>query len=285
VKKFFKIVIATVIFFAIAYNLTLFYVDANIKERIPKNVYNNCRKIWSARGIYSKRSEQNTIKSLQKAADAGYIGFEIDFYYDKHLNTFIISHDKPKKGKDGKLHYTLKNDKLLTLQEVFEKVGKNHYFWLDYKNLDRLSKEDSLKAVKRLQEISKIYDIKDRIYLEGCTPWHLKYYENAGFKTLLSFHPLPKSHPFHSLSSNFFKMVYFFSSSTALAMQYGKKENPKYTRTTAKNLKDIPQFIFHVPVDENLAKELMKNKDVRVLLMGRDKSVNFGYLNACKENK
>jgi len=284
VKKFLKIVIATILILMVAYNITLFYVDANIKNRVPKNVYNNCRKIWSARGIYDKRSEQNSLKSLQKAADAGYIGFEIDFYYDTHKDMFVVSHDKPKKDKNGELHYTLKDGKLLTLQEVFEKFGKDHYFWLDYKNLDRLSKEDSLKAVKRLQKISMVHNVKDRIYLEGCTPWHLKYYDKAGFKTLLSFHPLPKSSPFHSISSDFFKMVYYFSSSSALAMQYGKKENPKYSPITARNLKDIPQFIFHVPVDENLAKTLMKNKDVRVLLMGRDKSVNFGYLNNCKEN-
>jgi hypothetical protein len=80
-------------------------------------------------------------------------------------------------------------------------------------------------------------------------------------------------------------MVYFFSSSTALAMQYGKKENPKYTQTTAKNLKGIPQFIFHVPIDKNLVTTLMKNRDIRVLLVGRDKSVNFGDIDSCGKNR
>jgi hypothetical protein len=282
-KKIFKSIVGIILFLTLAYNITLYYVDANIDKRVPTNSYDNCHKIWSARGIYENKGEQNSIKSLTKATKAGYIGFEIDFYYDTNIDKFIVSHDKPKKDKNGEFHYTLKDGKLLTLQEVFEKLGKNHYFWLDYKNLDRLSKKDLPKAIKRLQEISKIYNIKDRIYLEGCTPWNLKYYDEAGFKTLLSFHPLPKSSPFHSISSNFFKMVYYFSSANSLSMQYGKADNPKYSDTTAKNLKSIPQFIFHTPVDKKLAYKLMQNRDIRVLLIGRDRSVDYGSINNCKE--
>jgi len=195
------------------------------------------------------------------------------------LNKFVISHDRPKKGKDGKLHYSLKDGKLFILQELFEKLGKDHYFWLDYKNLDRLNKQDSLKAIKRLEEIAKINNIKQRIYLEGCNPFKLNYYEKAGFKTLLSFHPLPSTSPFTSISSNFFKMVYYFSNATALAMQYGKLKTPKYNEATRKNLKGIPQFLFHVPTNDNLVKKLVKLKDIKVLLVGRDQSVNYAKFN------
>jgi hypothetical protein len=282
-KKISKTAIGSILFLTIVYHATLYYVDKNIKNRIPENTYNNCHKVWSARGIYEKRGEQNSIKSLTAAADAGYQGFEIDFYYDTLIDRFIVSHDKPKKDKNGELHYTLKDGKLLTLQEVFEKVGREHYFWLDYKNLDRLSLKETQQAIQRLNTISKIHNIKDRLYIEGCTPWHLSNYAKAGFKTLLSFHPLPQNSLFHSISSNFFKMVYYFSDANSLAMQYGKLNNPKYSDVTAKNLKGIPQFLFHVPVDINLAKKLMKNKDVRVILMGRDESVNFGSVNTCGE--
>ena len=34
-------------------------------------------------------------------------------------------------------------------------------------------------------------------------------------------------------------MVYYFSSSTALALEYGKLNDPKYTQTTKENLKNI----------------------------------------------
>jgi hypothetical protein len=280
-KNFMKKLAIIIAIFSILYNIILIYVDAHIENRVPKDIFDDCHKIWSARGIYSSVDEQNSLTSLSKAIKEGYIGFEIDFYYDIKSDRFIISHDRPKKDKDGNLHYTLKNGTLLTLKEVFEKVGEGHYFWLDYKNLDRISKEDSLKSIKRLEKISNIYNMKDRIYIEGSTPYMLKYYNEAGFKTLIACRPLPENYIFHSFSSNIYKIVYYFSTSSALAIQYGKLENPKYSKTTRKNFANIPQFIFHVPPNKELTYNLSKSKDVRVLLVGRDISVNFAKQNRC----
>jgi len=281
-KRSLKIVLGVIAIVAITYNITLYYVDYHMKQRInQKKSYHECHKIWSARGIYANKEEQNSIKSFSKAMKVGYKGLEVDFYYDTFLDKFIVSHDKPTKDKQGELHYNLKNSKLLTLQELFESLGENGYFWLDYKNLDRLNKEDTLKAIQRLEEITKIYHIKERIYLEGCNPFSLSLYENAGFKTLLSFHPLPEDSPFTSISSNFFKMIYYFSNTTALAMQYGKVDNPKYNKITERNLKGIPQFIFHVPTDKELIQNLIQKKDIKVLLIGKDQSVNFSYFDSC----
>jgi len=281
-KKIIKVLVSIVIILTIIYNATLLYVNNHINERLSHiDVINDCHKIWSSRGIYNSKKEQNSIESFQRAINSGYIGFEVDFYYDTTLDRFVISHDRPKKGKDGKLHYSLKDGKLFTLEELFTKLGKGHYFWLDYKNLDRLDSKDSKKAIQRLETISKINDIKPRLYLEGCNPFKLSYYEKKGFKTLLSFHPLPKSSPFTSLSSNFFKIVYYFGNSTAIAMQYGSKKNPKYNDITQQNLKGIPQFLFHVPIDEKLINKLTDMQDVRALLVGRDKSVDVASLNKC----
>ena len=41
-------------------------------------------------------------------------------------------------------------------------------------------------------------------------------------------------------------------------------------------------FIFHIPDDETLLKRLVKNDDVRVMLVGRDKSLNRSGINLCK---
>lgn len=282
IKKFFKWLFYFVIIVAIVYRVTLWYVDRHIEDRVAKKeVFSDYHKIWSSRGMYGGDIKQNSLESFAKAIDAGYIGFEVDFYYEPMYDRFVVSHDRAI-NDDGKPAYNLKDGKLLTLEVLFRTLGEGKYFWLDYKNLDRLNKVNTQKAIQRLDKISKTNHIKDRLYLEGCTPWTLNKYEDAGFKTLLSFHPLPKSHILTSLSSNFFKIVYYFSKSTALAMQYGKYDNPKYNKITQKNLKGIPQFLFHVPTDTTLLQNLVSLDDVRMLLAGRDESVDFTRLNTQK---
>ena len=61
---------------------------------------------------------------------------------------------------------------------------------------------------------------------------------------------------------------------SAVAIHYGSIDNPKYGEDTQRNLKGIPTFVFHVPNDTALLKKLAKNKDVRVLLVGRNISVD-----------
>jgi len=256
------------------YNGVLFYVEMHIDQKDHSKVYNDSHITWSARGIYDSYATQNSIDSFKKAFDAGYMGAEVDCYYDEYLDKFIVSHDR-KKVKDKKqYHYNLKQGKLLTLEKLFTTLGKNHYFWIDYKNLDRLHTKETLQAIKRLNKITNIYHLKERIYLEGSTPNHLQYYSDAGYKTLFAFGPLPNNHIFSSISSNIYKIVYYFYDLSAIAIQYGSIENPKYGEDSQRNLKGIPTFLFHVPNDTALLKKLTKNKDIRVLLVGRDLSIN-----------
>ncbi len=249
------------------------YVEQHMNEKNYSNVYNNPNIVWSSRGLYETSSEQNTMQSFKRAFDKGFIGVEVDCYYDVSLDKFIISHGQKKKS-DGTSKYALKNGKLLTLEEVFSTLGEGHYFWVDYKNLDRLNEEESKKSIKRLEKIGSLHNLKERIYLEGSTPNHLAYYSDAGYKTLFAFGPLRENHMLSSLSSNFYKMIFYFYDMSAIAIEYGSVENPKYGEKAEKNLKGIPVFLFHVPNETALLKELAKKEEVRVLLVGRDKSVN-----------
>lgn len=259
---------------ALTYNGLLFYVNSHIDEKDHSAVYNNPHIIWSSRGIYNSPKEQNSITSFKKAFDAGSMGAEVDCYYDVFLDKFIVSHDRTKKGEKGQYRYQLKDGEILTLEKLFTTLGKDHYFWIDYKNLDRLSTKETLKAIKRLNKISIIHNIKERLYLEGSTPNHLQYYADAGYKTLFAFGPLRENHIFASLSSNFYKIAYYFYDMSAVAIHYAEIDNPKYGETAQKNLKGIPTFVFHVPNNTSLLKKLAKNPDVRVILVGRDESVN-----------
>jgi len=274
-----------ILFFVLSYNGTLVYVNGNIFKKDRTDVYNDCSKVWSSRGLYTTYKEQNTITSIQKALDNGFKGVEVDFYYDIKSNSFIVSHNKPQKDSEGILHYVMKNGKLLTLEELFLSTSKEHYFWLDYKNLDRLSDEETKSAIEHLDDITKEGDLRERLYIEGSTPNTLEKYTNAGYKTLFAFQPLKADSIFSSISSNIYKIAYYFYNITAIAMPYGSVNNPKYSVQTQENLKGIPTFLFHVPDDEELLEKLISYEDVRVMLIGRDKSVNRAYITNCSKEK
>ena len=140
-KKFTKkrIALGIVVLIVVSYHALLTYVDHQLESRIYPNVFNECSKIWSARGLYNERSEQNSLLSMRRAFENGASGAEVDFHFDVELNQFIISHDHPKKDANGKYIYPKKSGKLLTLELFLSELANDKYFWLDYKNLDKLN--------------------------------------------------------------------------------------------------------------------------------------------------
>ncbi|MBT7044157.1 MAG: hypothetical protein HN977_02095, partial [Gammaproteobacteria bacterium] len=101
--------------------------------------YNGCHKVWTARGLYGNGIDQNSIESIGAAFDIGAEGVEVDVRYDKKMQDFIVSHDYP---------YNKKNGKILKLSELFDALGDNHYFWLDYKKLRHLNEEQTQQAIQ-----------------------------------------------------------------------------------------------------------------------------------------
>lgn len=263
-----------IVVFVITFEVLLTIANNNIEKKDFSSIYNNPYKVWSSRGFYESHDEQNSIKSIKKAFELGAKGVEIDFYYDVKMDKFIVSHSKPKKRDDGTLEYTLKHGKLLTLEDVFKAVGKDKYFWLDYKNLDRISTEQTKKAIKRLQSISSMNNIKNRLYIEGSDPFMVSLYTDAGFYTILGIHPLRSSNFFSKVVLNGYKIGYGLFNISAIAMPSGKKDELIYTDKTKKILKNIPIFLFHIPNDDKLLSKLVNDPSIRVMLVGRDKNIN-----------
>lgn len=264
------------------YNVISLYVDKNIAKNQYSNIYDNCHKVWSARGFYKNHAEQNSISSFSKAFSLGSVGAEVDLYFDVKTKRFIVSHDRPKKLANGELLYTEKEGSILTLNKLLTSVGKDHYFWIDYKNLDRLNDVETMSALERLSEITKFDAIKSRIYLEGSNPFILSKYTDAGFKTILGIHTPTESSLLASFALNVFKMVYYFNNITAFAMSYGLQEDPQFGDKAQKTLIGLPVFLFHVPDDESLINNLMEKEEVRALLAGRDLSLNRAGLSICR---
>ena len=282
-KRFFIILLLLLV---AVYNATVFYVDRQLQKRDYAGVYNNCHKIWAARGLYNSRAEQNTPQAMQRAFSLGAIGAEVDVHFDLKRRKFIVSHDHPKKNKDGELVYPLKNGSLLFLEDFLKEVGKDHYFWLDFKNLGAFNDEQTAIVIQRLQEITQFDNIKERLYIEGSNPLLMPKYTNAGFKTIFGIHPIRESLFASSFVINVYKLGYYFSNSTVIGMANGKYvDDPVYGKKTRESLKNIPLFLFHVPNDEKLLHELMQIDNVRVVLVGKDLSINRYNIDACGANQ
>ena len=277
-----KIFFVLVVSFIALYNLSIIYIDKNISQKKDKSLYAGCHKVWSSRGLYEIKAQQNSILSFQRAFSHGAQGAEVDFYYDVKSDRFIISHKKPKKDQNGTLVYTQKNGKILTLEELLQTFEKGYYFWLDYKNLDRISDAETTQAIKRLLSITQENNLRERLFIEGSNPLRLSDYTEAGFKTLLAVRPLPQDNILASISANLFKIGYYFSNVTALAIPYGEIQNPFYGQKSQEALHEVPVFLFHIPDDENLLYSLVKKEQVRVMLVGRDESKDRFYIDNCK---
>lgn len=284
IKKLSIVFFLIVLLIVVVYNATILYVEKNLQTNHYENIYDDCHKVWSARGFYNNHAEQNSISSFSRAFSLGSKGAEVDLYFDIKSERFIISHDRPKKSEKGELLYTEKEGSILTLEKLILSVGIEHYFWLDYKNLDRLSDENTAKAIARLSKITEFDSIKSRLYIEGSNPLILSKYTDAGFNTILGIHPSYEKNALSSVALNIFKMAYYFNNITAFAMSYGLVETPIYGSKAQKILKGIPVFLFHVPDDEELIKSLINKTEVRALLAGRDLSLNRADLNACGNN-
>ncbi len=276
--------LAIIIAVSVLYNFTIAQIDSELKSRNYEGVYDNCNKIWASRGLYNSHEEQNSITSMQNAFSHGAVGVEFDFYYDVASNTFIVSHGRPKKDSEGNLVYKKKENEILTVEKMLNTVGENHYFWFDYKNLDRLNEQETQKAIKKLLSITEFDSIRDRIYIEGSNPFILSSYTNAGFKTILGIHPLNDQTLFSSFVINIYKMGFYFSNISALAIQYGELNDSAYGPKAQQSLGSIPVFLFHVPDDDALLNQLIQNQNVRVLLVGRGESINRYDISNCSSN-
>jgi hypothetical protein len=265
------------------WNIAVWYVDDQLEKRDFSGVYDSCHKIWSSRGLYNTRDERNSITAFERAFGRGANGAEVDFHYDVKSDRFIISHGHPKKDANGDYIYPKKEGRILTLEALFKAAGEGHYFCLDYKNLEHLTAAETEQAINRLLSITEDEALRDRLYIEASNPLALSEYTDAGFKTILGIHPLNEKNIFSSVVVNAYKIAYCFNHITAVAMPYGSVENPVYGKRAEERFGAIPVFLFHVPAEELLLNDLMHKNSVRVILAGRDKSIDRFAINNCGE--
>jgi hypothetical protein len=106
-----------------------------------------------------------------------YRGMEIDVVYDAAADYFDVGH--PPAPSEG-----------ISLETMLGSVPgvREHYFWLDFKNLTEVNKE---AACARLVAIARKYDIVDRVVVESTNPRALTCFTDSGFYT--SYYLFPDS--------------------------------------------------------------------------------------------
>ena len=273
-KKFLLISIHGIVFAGIVVAIIFEVADYKLEQRSHTGVYNNCHKIWSARGIYESRQLQNSIQSINAAFRMDAKGVEIDMFYDSELNNYVVSHDYP---------YNLKNGSVLTLFELLNNLEQIEYIWIDFKKLRKLGKNQLRQAISRLEELSAMFDIKDKFYIEGGDPFNLHKFALAGFNTIFDIHPLPSSYALSGFMIGLYKVAYWLGGFSVIGLQYSDDGELTFDETMSERLESIPLFIYHVPENKQNLDRLLRLPNVRVFLVGRSLSKNRFATNACND--
>jgi hypothetical protein len=247
--------------------LTNGWVDYNLAQRTYVNVYDEPHKVWATRGLVTDGSDgspervRNSIASISYAFEQGARGTEVDAFYDPGMGRFVVSHGS---------NYKKRNGVLLTLDTLFDAVGEDGCFWLDWKKLRYLNRNQLQAALTRLKQVTDRGTLRDRVYVEGAAPFSLLAVRQADFQTLYDCSPMLDSNILSPVLVDVFKAVYFFGGFTVMGMQSGTKAQPVFGPNTRCLLRNIPMFIYHVPDDMEFLKELASFRNVRVIIIRQD---------------
>jgi len=261
----------------VSYEFVVAYAGFKLNQRQYTSELDDCFKVWATRGLVpnsliTPNAEPNSIASIQRAFDHNAKGSEVDIFYDIDMKQYVVSHDRNP--------YRLKNGKILTLGELFDATGDRGYFWLDFKKLRYLNKDQLTEAVQELERLTKNNRLKQRVYVEGGAPFNLFAYKKAGFKTIFDTDPPANDSLFTPLLANLYKTVFYFGGFSVIGMNYGEIDNPIYGPRMRDALGEIPVFVYHVIDDKKLLEELSSLSAVQVLL-ARDQSLDFFGVSAC----
>jgi glycerophosphoryl diester phosphodiesterase len=120
-----------------------------------------------------KDFEENSIESLSNAFQKGASGVELDVFYDQTLGKFVVSHDEPSDTKNGETLY---------LDTVFSSMGSRGFLGIDFKNL---TASNTAASGTRLLELFEIYNIGQKVFVEGGDPTTLRRFASSRIKTVL----------------------------------------------------------------------------------------------------
>ncbi|MBT05834.1 MAG: hypothetical protein CMM32_02835 [Rhodospirillaceae bacterium] len=134
-----------------------------------ENSYFSQTRVWAHQGGSAKEFLPNSPEAVAAAFRSGFDGVELDIYFDRELDTIILSHDKP---------YVKQNGALVTLNEI--SPPSNGWFWLDLKNLSELKSKD----IRRFAELLSQLGFAERTLVESTAMRQLIYLDIQGVQTI-----------------------------------------------------------------------------------------------------
>ena len=215
-----------------------------------------CQKVWAHRG-YVGDGDENSLRSVQAAFQRGAVGVEIDILYDHALGDFVVSHDAP---------YTLFDGKPLLLETVLQHYGAAGFFWLDAKDLRKLSPLAARRATQRLADLLHRYQLSERALVESRSALYLAWLANKGIYTsyLISHNDQKYSAVVYQLNTRLMKLGYALGGLGAISMN-----DYRYTPTTAATFGKVAVLLSTVN-DARALKSWAAYPTVKVILSDED---------------
>ncbi len=224
--------------------------------RSPDFVFPTCRKVWAHRG-HAATGGENSPQAVAEAFRRGAAGVEIDVLYDPELGDFVVSHDRP---------YTLFDGRPLRLESVLSAAPRHGLFWLDAKDLRKLSPWTAHQATRRLGALLERHGLTGRAFVESSQPLYLFWLRHQGVHTSYAVSPNDRKlgAPLYWLHAAFMKLAYAFAGADAVSMNAAR-----YTPVTAATFDEAAVLLSTVN-DAGLLRHLSTLPAVKVVLTDDD---------------
>lgn len=164
--------IGFIVFASLVVTVTFISLMVHIKflnKKATTTFFNDSsNKMWAHHG-FSKVGESYHKNNIELAFKQNVKGVELDLFYDKNINSFMVVHDESEKD-------TLILNQLLTEIKVKKK------FWFDLKNL---KKENTSEIISLLQSINQKHQLNNNFIVESKNAKELNKLTKAGIFTSL----------------------------------------------------------------------------------------------------
>jgi hypothetical protein len=225
-------------------------------SRAPAFPFPACHKVWGHRG-HAASGGENSLQSVQSAFERGATGVEIDILFDRELDDFVVSHDRP---------YTLFDGKPLKLETVLSRHTGAGSFWLDAKDLRKLSPVTAHRAVQRLATLIQRHQLTDRAFVESSNPLYVSWLVDRGIHTSYALSPNDQKYgaPVYHLNAALMKLAFAFAGAGAISMNASR-----YTPVTAATFGKVAVLLSTVN-DTGALQQLSAVPEVKVILSDDD---------------